>query len=50
MEALVSKPLHGLKNYIKIERSVGGFPNDTPLEDGHSVDVLSSTFADDRII
>lgn len=50
MDDLIFELLDELKSYIKSERSIDGFPNDTALEDGQNVEFVSSTFANDRMI
>ena len=50
MDDLISELLDELKSYIKSEHSVDGFPNDTALQDGQNVEIVSSTFANERMI
>lgn len=50
MDELISKLLGELSRYVEHGRSVEGFPNDAALDEGESVVIVASTFADGRII
>jgi hypothetical protein len=50
IENLANSLLEELRAYINVERSVDEFPNDVSLGENQSVDVILSTFSEDRMI
>ena len=50
METLIANLMDELKSYIKAERTADGFPNDTPLDDGQSVEIVASTYSQNLLI
>jgi|TARA_R110000822_G_scaffold36645_1_gene102973 hypothetical protein len=50
MTELALEVLDELRSYITSERSADGFPNDTALEAGESVELAASTFTNDRAV
>ena len=50
IEDLANSLLDELRAYVKAERSADEFPNDVSLGGNQSIDVISSTFSENRMI